>query len=197
MTEQVKKKNRNKKKLATASVAGFAGIALLGGGTLAAWNDAETARADIETGDFGIEIRTANSDGTWGDWQDGTTPGSPASLDLDGIVDDIDGHSWRPGDEITTSFQIRATEDTTHDGVISADNVGIEVDGSEYFSYEIASTDETVNLAGTFAETGDASGAITVPATGEPVDFTAKLALTEGGYAGDFTEFIGETYVAG
>lgn len=188
-------KKRRNKKLAAASIAGIAGLSVIGGGTLAAWNDAETAVAEIDTGNFGIEIRTANSDGTWGDWQDGTTPGSGAELDLTGIIDDVDGHAWRPSDDITTSFQIRATRETTHDGVIAVDTTDVSTDGSSDFSYEIAAVDATYELTGDFAGNSEGGGEVLVPATGEEVDFTAHLALEEGGgeYQGDFSEFLGNT----
>ncbi|WP_084710236.1 SipW-dependent-type signal peptide-containing protein [Nesterenkonia alba] len=164
MTEEVQNKTNGRKKAAIAGGAlGLGALVALGGGTLAAWNDAETAETSFETGGFGIEISTDGGETFVG----GTVEGTSASIDISGIVDDVDGETWRPGDSVTTTVHIAATDDTTHDGVIAnigEEYSGIFADNEAWISYSLTPVD------GEF-----------IPADGTPVEyeFTVELADVE------------------
>ncbi|WP_084710209.1 TasA family protein [Nesterenkonia alba] len=165
--------SKRRKKLAAASVAGVAGLSLIGGGTLAAWNDAERAQVDIEAGAFGLEIATsADEDGNL-EWLSGTTPGSTATIDLSTFIEDsVGGSAWRPCDMVTTNVFLRASEETTYNGVIEAEAIAEQVNGqfNEDIAYYIGNEHIAINNDG-------AVGEVDVPADGEPIVLDAQFLL--------------------
>lgn len=179
--ENIQDNNKtNFKKVAGAGIAlaAIAGVAGLGFQAMSSWTDEESAGTQIASGAFAIEIST--DDGNT--WQSDTTPEGYAVLDLSDIFDDANGGTWRPGDSVSIAFQIRAADETTHDGVIDASTVDFVVTADDelvgHVSYEI--TAEDFSVAGDFGA-GEANGAgqVTVLADQTPVNFEAQLVASD------------------
>jgi hypothetical protein len=179
--ENIQNNNKtNTKKIAGAGIAlaAIAGVAGLGFQAMSSWTDSESAGTQLASGAFNIEIST---DGGV-TWQDETTAEGYAVLDLTDVFDDVEGGTWRPGDSVATDFQIRAADETTHDGVIDASAVDFAVTADDelvgHVSYEISATD--FSITGDFAS-GEAvgEGTLTVPADQTPVEFEAELTASD------------------
>lgn len=165
----------------------LAGALVLTGGAFGAisltgadWADEDSDSSAFSTGEFGIEISNDHGE----TWKDETDTQNYAELSLTDLPAD---YEFEPGDTAGTTFQIRAIEATTHDGVIDASeietvfNVDDEIDGD--FSYIIFDRNEELLVEGSITEGEDAviasEGSVVVPANQEPVSFMLIVEASE------------------
>lgn len=165
----------------------LAGAVVLTGGAFAAisltgadWTDQDTDNSAFSTGAFEIEISTDYGDS----WNSGTDTDDFAGLTLADVADDF---AFEAGDNAGTTFQVRAANTTTHNGVIDASeiegvfNVDDEIDGD--FTYTIIDRNEELLVEGVITDGEDAvttaEGSVEVPADQEPVSFLLIVEASE------------------
>lgn len=155
--EPTKKSTQRRKKAAVLGVAGIVGIgAAL---TMANWTDEEFAGADLEAGDFDLQIATtaAGESPGEGDWVTGTT--------LEAFEDlEIMTGPWGPGDYDESDVYVRLDpETTTHDAQLTIERTtdtaaAWNITGPDSVEQEVLGVGEVRYFPVTVAMSEDASG---------------------------------------